>query len=134
MVSKHVALLKQTLPLDPQNAFTLNNLGVASEATGDFDGALRYYLLRRLQLLRTGGGNADHAWRGRSVSEMAAASAKRLERRIRNAGPAEAQAVMLTIRGVFESTRTTGMLHAKTSLGHIHLIQPVHSLSIIAAM
>jgi len=37
-----VALLKQNLPLAPQNAFTLNNLGVASEATGDLDSALRY--------------------------------------------------------------------------------------------
>jgi Flp pilus assembly protein TadD len=97
-----VALLKQILPLDPSNAFTLNNLGVASEATGDIDNALRYY--RAAAASNSSAPAAvtlDQAWRGKSVSEMASASAKRLERRIRNAGPVEAQAVMLTIRGVF---------------------------------
>src|SRR5579863_1753130 len=38
-----IAMLKQTLALDPQNPFTLNNLGVASEAVGDLQGAYRYY-------------------------------------------------------------------------------------------
>jgi tetratricopeptide (TPR) repeat protein len=97
-----VALLKQNLPLAPQNAFTLNNLGVASEATGDLDSALRYYRAAAASnSSEPAAVTLDQAWRGRSVSEMAAASAKRLERRIRNAGPAEAQAVMLSIRGVF---------------------------------
>lgn len=97
-----IALLKQILPLDPRNAFTLNNLGVASEATGDIDNAIRYY--------RTAAASnspepavvtLDQAWRGKSISEMAAASAKRLENRVHNAGAVEAQAVMFTIRGVF---------------------------------
>ncbi len=97
-----VALLKQNLPLAPQNAFTLNNLGVASEATGDIDSALRYYRAAAASnSSEPAAVTLDQAWRGRSVSEMAAASAKRLERRVRNAGPAEAQAVMLSIRGVF---------------------------------
>jgi Flp pilus assembly protein TadD len=97
-----VALLKQNLPLAPQNAFTLNNLGVASEATGDLDSALRYYRAAAASnSSEPAAVTLDQAWRGRSVSEMAAASAKRLERRVRNAGPAEAQAVMLSIRGVF---------------------------------
>ena len=39
-------LLKKTLPLDPNNTFTLNNLGVASESIGDFNGTT----LPRLQL------------------------------------------------------------------------------------
>ena len=96
-----LALLKQNLQLDPQNAFTLNNLGVASEATGDFDGALRYY---REAAARNSSEPAavtlDRSWRGRSVSAMAEASAKRLERRLRSSGPNQAQALMLTIRGV----------------------------------
>jgi Flp pilus assembly protein TadD len=96
-------VLKQVLPIDPRNAFTLNNLGVASEATGDFDGALRYY--REAAASNSSEPAAvtlDQSWRGKSVSEMAAASAKRLEKRIRNGGPVEAQAEMYTIHGVFE--------------------------------
>jgi Flp pilus assembly protein TadD len=98
-----VALLKQVLPVDQRNAFTLNNLGVASEATGDLDGALRYYhAAAALNSSEPAAVTFDQAWRGKSVSEMAAASAKRLERRIRNGGPVGAQAEMYTIHGVFE--------------------------------
>ena len=94
-------ILKQNLPLDPQNPFTLNNLGVASEATGDFDGALRYY--RQVAALKSSEPAAvtlDRSWRGRSISDMAEASARRLERRLRSSGANEERAQMLTIRGV----------------------------------
>src|SRR5579863_4714159 len=98
-----IALLKQALPLDPRNAFTLNNLGVASEATGDLDGALRYYrAAAALNSPEPAAITLDQTWRDKSVSEMAAASARRLEKRIRNGGPVEAQAEMYTIHGVFE--------------------------------
>ncbi|HMG85036.1 MAG TPA: tetratricopeptide repeat protein [Terracidiphilus sp.] len=98
-----IAVLKQILPIDPRNAFTLNNLGVASEATGDLDGALRYYrAAAALNSTEPATVTLDQSWRDKSVSEMAAASARRLERRIRNGGPVQAQAEMYTIHGVFE--------------------------------
>ena len=101
-----IAMLKQILPLDPRNAFTLNNLGVASEATGDFDGALRYYLSAASQNSSEPAAiTLDQSWRGRSVSEMAAASARRLERRVRSNGSVDDRAIMLTIRGVFEANQ-----------------------------
>lgn len=78
-----LGLLKQNLQVDPQNPFTLNNLGVASEATGDFDGALRYY--RQVAAQNSSEPAAvtlDKSWRGKSISEMADASAHRLERRL----------------------------------------------------
>jgi Flp pilus assembly protein TadD len=101
-----IDLLKKTLTLDPHNAFTLNNLGVASEAIGDSNGALRYYLTAASSrssepTIVT----ADRTWRGKSVSDMAAASAKRLEKRIRDTGSAGSQAIMLTVRGVFEANQ-----------------------------
>ena len=37
------AVLKQILPLDPNNPFILNNLGVTEEATGNLEDALKYY-------------------------------------------------------------------------------------------
>lgn len=99
-------LLKKTLALDPHNAFTLNNLGVASEAVGDFNGALRYYLTAASShSAEPTIVAADKAWRGKPVSDMAAASAKSLEKRIRDTGSASSQALMLTIRGVFEANQ-----------------------------
>ena len=98
-----VALLKEILPLDPRNAFTLNNLGVASEATGDLDSALRYYrAAAALNSPEPAAVTLDQSWRDKSVSELAGASAERLEKRIRNGGSVEAQAEMCTIHGVFE--------------------------------
>jgi len=96
-----VSLLQKAQTIDPQNPFTLNNLGVAEEEVGDYDAALKYY--------RTVSGTrasepvvvtVDRNFRGKAVSEMAAASARRLEDRIRNINTAETQASMLAIRGV----------------------------------
>lgn len=38
-----IGLLDQALSLDPNNPFTLNNLGVANETIGDQSNALKYY-------------------------------------------------------------------------------------------
>lgn len=101
-----LAILKQNLRLDPRNPFTLNNLGVASEATGDFDGALRYYREVAAQNSKEPATvTLDQSWRGRSISDMAAASARRLERRLRSGGANEERAQMLTIRGVFAANQ-----------------------------
>jgi Flp pilus assembly protein TadD len=93
--------LKSALSLDPQNAFTLNNLGVAHEAIGDYDNALKYYGQAAEQhsaepVVVT----LNEEWRGRPVSKMAAESARRLRRQLQNMNPAEARAVVFTMRGV----------------------------------
>src|SRR5580700_4350321 len=38
-----IVLLEKTLAMDLRNTFTLNNMGVAREARGDYDEALKYY-------------------------------------------------------------------------------------------
>jgi Flp pilus assembly protein TadD len=96
-----VALLRETLPLDPQNPFTLNNLGVADETIGAYDDALKYYRAAAdshssESVVIT----LDRSWRGKPVSGMAAESARRLEDRIQKMDTAEAHAVMFTLRGV----------------------------------
>jgi Flp pilus assembly protein TadD len=101
-----IELLKRILPLDPRNPFTLNNLGVASESTGDFNGALRYYLMAASShSSESTAVTTDQKWRGKPVSEMAAASANRLNKRIRNSGTAADRAIMLTIQGVFAANQ-----------------------------
>jgi tetratricopeptide (TPR) repeat protein len=95
------ALLKQALAADPQNVFTLNDLGVASEAVGDDQAALQYY-----EAVATRHSSEaviitnDRVWGGKPVSEMAAASAKRLESLISSRNPDYSQAAFLNRRGV----------------------------------
>lgn len=94
-------LLQHALSMDPQNVFTLNNLGVAKEASGDYEGALSYY--RQAALMHSSEPivvtlKAD--WRGKPVSKMAAESAKRLQSRMAELDTDEARAAVLNLRGV----------------------------------
>ncbi|QNI33205.1 tetratricopeptide repeat protein [Alloacidobacterium dinghuense] len=93
-------LLQQALTLDPQNTFTLNNLGVAKEALGDYEAALKYYVAasdsRSTEPVVV---TLNHGWKGKPVSEMAAESARRLQKRMQSES-AEARATVLTVRGV----------------------------------
>jgi len=98
--SEAEALLQTALAKDPHNAFTLNNLAVAKEAEGDLQAALKYY---------TAAADAhssqpvvvtyDRAWRGRTISELAAESARRLQQRIQTE-TAQEQAALLNLQGV----------------------------------
>src|SRR5260370_35309137 len=94
-------LLEQALTFDTRNPFTLNNLGVAEEAIGDYDKALKYYAAaansRSSESVVV---TDDDSWRGKPVSEMAAESAKRLKKRLHDGNPAETQAALLAIQGV----------------------------------
>jgi Flp pilus assembly protein TadD len=96
-----IALLNQALTLDQRNPFTLNNLGVADEAVGDYDNALKNYnaahdLGSKEAVVVT----QDRAWRGKSVSSMAGASAGRLGDRMRKMDTTEAGAGVFARRGV----------------------------------
>lgn len=95
------ALLQAALRLDPHNAFTLNNLGVANEAMGDYDMALRYYAAAAAArssapavVTMTG------AFRGKPVSEMAQANQSRLEQRMQDLQTDQAKSALLASRGV----------------------------------
>ena len=125
-----VALLRETLLLDPQNPFTLNNLGVAEEAIGDYDAALKYY----------GSASDRHStepvvvtlessWRGKPVSGMAAESAKRLEGRIKKMDTVEAQAVMFNLRGV-SATNKNDWPSARQDFLHAYSLDPASAFSL----
>jgi len=94
-------LLQTALRLDPHNSFTLNNLGVADEAIGDYDEALRYYgAAAAARSSEPAVVTMTVAWRGRAVSQMAAANAQRLEARIQDLSTKEARSALLASRGV----------------------------------
>jgi Flp pilus assembly protein TadD len=96
-----IMVLEKALTLDPRNAYTLNNLGVAKEARGDYDEALKYYTsVAESHSAEPVIVTLNRAWRGKPVSEMAQDSAKKLRERMQNAATAQAQAVLLNVRGV----------------------------------
>jgi Flp pilus assembly protein TadD len=96
-----VNLLQSARRLDPNNAFTLNNLGVASEATGDYDMALRYYAAAAgARSTEPAVVTTTGAFRGQPVSQMAGANQQRLEQRIEDLKGNQAKAALLASRGV----------------------------------
>ncbi len=96
-----VVMLRQALAIEPENPFTLNNLGVAEEATGNLSGALQQYdaaaASRSTEPVVV---TLNRATRGKPISEVAAISARLLRKRIQNEGDTELQARMLTLHGV----------------------------------
>ena len=100
------ALLEKTLALDPRNAFTLNNLGVAKESQGEYGEALRYYNAAANEhvedpVIVTMNGS----WRGKPVSDMARSSGDRLRKHMKNLQSEQAQVALLNLRGVSAANR-----------------------------
>lgn len=96
-----VKVLQSALAIEPDNAFTLNNLGVAQEATGDFPSAMQSFD-------RAVNANAkatvlislNHKWIGKPVHELAVRNSHKLHKRMAGMGPNEVQAITLAIDGV----------------------------------
>lgn len=125
-----IDLLKQALALDPQNPFTLNNLGVANESVSDLDTALRYY--DQAASLNSSEPTAialDRSWRGKSVSGMARTSAERLQKRMQSMDLAEAKAVMYTLRGVHAENQNNWN-EARQDFLHAYALDPSSAFSL----
>jgi Flp pilus assembly protein TadD len=94
-------LLERVLKSDPQNAFTLNNLGVAKEMEGESEAALRFYdEAAAAHSDATAVVTLDRSWRGKPLSEMADQNAKRLRTRLETHNSLEARLAELNVRGV----------------------------------
>jgi Flp pilus assembly protein TadD len=94
-------LLERTLALDPHNAFTLNNLGVAKETEGDLEAAQTYY--ERAAAASHSGTvtvTLNNSWRGKPAAELAADSAKRLRQKLASRETPEARAARLNLEAV----------------------------------
>jgi Flp pilus assembly protein TadD len=100
------SLLLRTLSLDPKNGFTLNNLGVTKEAEGDYNEALRYYnAVADSRSNETVVVTMNGEWRGKSVSDMAASSARKLSARMKVLQNPEAEATLFNLKGVAAMNR-----------------------------
>ncbi len=125
-----IDILKRALALDPQNPFTLNNLGVASEVIGDDRSALRYYDAVASQhsseaVVITD----DHIWGGKPVSQMAEASAKRLEKQLAESSSGYSQAAMLDRRGV-AAANENDLATARRAFLQAYSIDPASAFSL----
>ncbi len=95
-------VLRKTLDYDPQNAFTLNNLGSVMEAEGNLQGAIHYYdeaALRHSSELIVVTENRQLA--GKPISEVAASNALAVQKRLNSTEEnVEAEVARLNLQGV----------------------------------
>jgi Flp pilus assembly protein TadD len=99
-------LLHRTLQGEPENIFTLNNLGVAKEMEGESQEALKYYDA-------ASSAHSDAAavvtlsrlWRGKPVTAMATQNAKTLRNRVERQNMLESQVAEFNLRGVSAVSR-----------------------------
>jgi len=125
-----LGVLRQALKVNPENPFTLNNLGVAEEAIGDLTDALRYYDAAA----QSGSRQAvvvtqDEAWSGRPVSALAAANAARLQGLMASEGTAGAQAAMYNLRGVYAANENEPET-AKEDFLRAYSLDPTNAFSL----
>jgi len=75
--------LKQVLAKDPNNIFTLNNMGVAKEMEGESQAALKFYdEAAATHSDASAVVTLARSWRGKPVTEMAAQNARNLRGRL----------------------------------------------------
>lgn len=99
-------ILQQALKLEPNNPFTLNNMGFAKEKEGELELAIRYYN----QSASTGSHDAviiaiNRDWRGKSISDIAARNAEKTNQELQKAEDTQAKLERLNLRAVSAMNR-----------------------------
>jgi Flp pilus assembly protein TadD len=96
-------ILTKALELDPNNPFTLNNLGFAKEQEGELEAALNYYsksaAARSQEPIVV---TINKNWRGQPISDVASGNANKIRRLIRKESGEDrsTQVARLNLRGV----------------------------------
>lgn len=94
-------LLQNVLKTEPNNIYTLNNLGVAKEMEGEDQDALRYFDQAAAgQFDATAVVTTNKTWRGRQVTAMAQENAKALREHLSRQNDLSEQVAELNLRGV----------------------------------
>jgi Flp pilus assembly protein TadD len=94
-------LLEEVLKAEPNNVYTLNNLGVAKEMEGEDEDALRYFdRASALQSDASAVVTTNRSWRGRQVSQMAQENSKNLREYLTHKNDPNEQVAALNLRGV----------------------------------
>jgi Flp pilus assembly protein TadD len=93
--------LQKALKLDPNNPFTLNNLGYAREKEGELEQAYEFYSKAANQ--RSGTPivvTVNKSWRGKPISEIAEANANKVQNLMQHERSISARVARLNTRGV----------------------------------
>ena len=93
-------LLQKVLASDPNNIYTLNNLGVAKEMEGEDQDALRYFDQAAAGPEAAAVVTTSKSWRGRQVRDMAQENAKALRDHLTHQNELGDQVAELNLRGV----------------------------------
>ncbi len=94
-------LLQAALKTDPNNVFTLNNMGAAKEMEGEGEEALRYFeKATQAQSNAAAIVTTERTWRGRPVTQMAEQNAKELRNHLSRTSDISEQVAGLNLRGV----------------------------------
>src|SRR5437868_7437147 len=94
-------VLQKALALDPNNPFTLNNIGYTKEKEGEWENALGYYMkAAQLHSQDPVVVTANRDWRGKPISDIAAQNAKKLQKQLSKSETAQARVSRLNLQGV----------------------------------
>lgn len=94
-------VLLKALDLQPQNPFTLNNLGFAREKQGELESAITYYN----KAANTGSTEtviiaANKDWRGKKIARIAERNLRKAQEQLENEQDVESRVARLNLRGV----------------------------------
>lgn len=99
-------VLQQALKIEPNNPFTLNNMGFAKEKEGELEEAIKYYD----RSAATGSREPiviafNTSWRGKPISEVAARNADSSRKELSKSQDLQARVARLNLRGVSAMNR-----------------------------
>lgn len=123
-------LLQQVLKEDPNNVYTLNNLGVAKEMEGEEQDALKYFDdAARRPSDATAIVTTNRAWQGKQISQMAQDNAKALRAHLAHENDLNEQVAELNLRGVSAVNRND--LHtADTDFRKAYALDPSNAFTL----
>lgn len=94
-------ILRNTLKLQPNNPFTLNNLGYTMEMQGNLEQALQYYndasITHSTEPIVVA---VDPRWRGKPISDVAFRNEEAVRQRLQSEGNQQQKAARLNLEGV----------------------------------
>jgi Flp pilus assembly protein TadD len=123
-------ILQQALKIDPNNPFTLNNMGFAKEKEGDLEEAIRQY--QRAANTRSTERvvvTENKDWRGRMISEVAERNAANASVNLSRSGEIDARVARLNLQGVSAMNRNERET-ARKDFQQAFKLDPANSFSI----
>jgi Flp pilus assembly protein TadD len=123
-------VLQAALKIDPNNPFTLNNMGFAKEKEGEIESAIRFYD----SSAATGSRDPiviafNKSWRGKPISEVAAQNADKSRKELSKAQDMQARVARLNLRGVSAMNRNDRKT-ARQDFEQAYKLDPKNSFAI----